>query len=449
MLKRMVSLAVVTVCATGSQMAAAQASDVSKVQLWGIVDAAIRHTNNEGAERDKKTQMIGGGMSQSRWGIKVEESLGGGTKALVDLENRFTTDDGNTTPGNVPFFQLAYVGLQGPFGRLTMGRQWNVLFDVVTSTYASFPYSPYMDAYKPELGMAVGARSSNSLKYLIANSDRSWVGALQYAFDEGNDAVGIQQVTGALAQQAAMGGAFTSGVPISQPQALGLLNSPLTPTSAAMVDRFVASYAVDGSALSNQVRSVGTGAIKNFGGYLRWSNKVVSLGGGFLRTELPAGSDLDAWTLGGSYRSGPLYVNLGYGENKVKYGGNTIASYIANLTDRMVLDNYWGGQTNGGFKAGDADKRKMSKIGFGYQATPQINFGAHYYHAKQSGSTSGQSNGKADFLIVAANYALSKRTDAYAAVDHTKLKGGVNLYLDEVSKATKRTGMTMGIRHRF
>jgi LPXTG-motif cell wall-anchored protein len=29
-----------------------------------------------------------------------------------------------------------------------MGRQWNVLFDVVTSTYASFPYSPYMDAFE-------------------------------------------------------------------------------------------------------------------------------------------------------------------------------------------------------------------------------------------------------------------------------------------------------------
>ncbi len=51
-----------------------------------------------------------------------------------------------------------------------MGRQWNVLFDVVTCTYASFPYSPYMDAYKPELGMAMGARTSDALKYTYRNA---------------------------------------------------------------------------------------------------------------------------------------------------------------------------------------------------------------------------------------------------------------------------------------
>jgi predicted porin len=88
---------------------------------------------------------------------------------------------------STPFFQLAYVGLQGPYGRLTMGRQWNVLFDVVSSTYASFPYSPYMDAYKPELGMAAGARTSNALKYTIATPTRNWVGTVQYSFAEGND----------------------------------------------------------------------------------------------------------------------------------------------------------------------------------------------------------------------------------------------------------------------
>ena len=152
----------------------------SSVQLWGIVDMAYRHTNNEGAAKDSLSQMIGGGMSQSRWGINVEEDLGGGSKALVTLENRFDADSG-TPAANAPFFQLAHVGLQGPYGRLTAGRQWNVLFDVVTSTYASFPYSPYMEAYKPELGMAMGARTSNMLKYTFATPDRSFVGSLQYS----------------------------------------------------------------------------------------------------------------------------------------------------------------------------------------------------------------------------------------------------------------------------
>ena len=185
MQKKILAVAVATLCGVTTTTAVAQTNE-SKVQLWGIADAAIRHTNNQGVNRSGKTEMLGGGMSQSRWGIKVEEDLGGGSKALVELENRFTLDNGETPVGATPFFQLAYVGLQGPYGRLTMGRQWNVLFDVVTSTYASFPYSPYMEAYKPELGMAAGARSSNTLKYLIATPDRKFVGALQYSFDEGN-----------------------------------------------------------------------------------------------------------------------------------------------------------------------------------------------------------------------------------------------------------------------
>ena len=79
----------------------------SNVQLYGIVDNAIRVTNNEGTNRGKVTKMVGGGMSQSRWGINVTEDLGNGTKALVNLENRINADDGVTS---TPFFQQAQIG---------------------------------------------------------------------------------------------------------------------------------------------------------------------------------------------------------------------------------------------------------------------------------------------------------------------------------------------------
>ena len=75
--------------ALASSFACAQTASAptSSVQLYGIVDMAYRHTNNEGPAANKsKDQMIGGGMSQSRWGINVEEDLGGGSKALVTLE---------------------------------------------------------------------------------------------------------------------------------------------------------------------------------------------------------------------------------------------------------------------------------------------------------------------------------------------------------------------------
>jgi len=49
-----------------------------------------------------------------------------------------------------------------------------------------------------------------------------------------------------------------------------------------------------------------------------------------------------------------------------------------------------------------------------------------------------------------ADYAFSKRTDAYFGVDHTSISGGTALVLDgSGGNARSRTGVTMGIRHRF
>ena len=392
--------------ALASSFACAQTASAPKssVQLWGIVDMAYRYTNNEGAGKDGLSKMIDGGMSQSRWGINVDEDLGGGSKALVVLENRLNADDGSVS---TPFFQLSYVGLQGPYGRLTAGRQWNVLFDVVTSTYASFPYSPYMEAYKPELGMAMGARTSNMLKYNFATPDRSWVGSLQYSFDENNDTKALEA---------------------------GL------PASAAQVPAYVGS-------------TLGGGAWQTAGGYLRYAANGFALGGGFMRTTLPGGTDVDAWTLGGSYRTGPWYVSTGYGLNKAKFAAVTSAAQaLRNGVDSAVLGAFWAGQTNGGFQPGDADKRQLFKVGVGYQLTPQLNLGAHYFRGKQSGGVKngGASNGNVNFYVAVADYAFSKRTDAYFGVDHTSISGGSALVLDDSGgNARSRTGVTMGIRHRF
>lgn len=456
---KMKTVVVAAMAACGMGAALAQ-STPSKVELWGVVDAAVRHTTNEGADKGGLTKLIGGGMSQSRFGINVEEDLGGGSKAIAHLEHRFNADTG-MKDDTAPFFQLAYVGLQGPYGRLTMGRQWNVLFDVVTSTYASFPYSPYMDAYKPELGMAAGARTNNALKYTLATPDRKWVGTLQYSFGEKNNTSSVQQyAVGALnastnpqvaAVRTALGGQYTAGAPIKNIPGLGnavqqVING-VVQTSADSLS--------DPTGLKAKVEEVGMGAMKTFGGFLRYSANGLSLGAGAMRTTLPGGSDLDAYTFGGSYRSGLWYFNAGYGLNKykpTKYA-NRVDSYINYLTDRQILNKMWSGQTNGGFSGGyfenAADKRQMIKLGVGYQATKQLNIGAHFFRAKQSGSSDGTYNGNANFMVLAADYAFSKRTDVYAALDHTKVSGGAGLVIDPQSKAKTRTGITVGLRHRF
>ena len=260
--------------------------------------------------------------------------------------------------------------------------------------------------------MAMGARTSNMLKYTFATPDRSFVGSLQYSFDENND-------TKALEAQ------------------LPTFTTPLQTSQA------VGSYV--GSTLNG-------GAWQTAGGYLRYAANGFALGGGFMRTTLPGGTDVDAWTLGGSYRTGPWYFNTGYGLNKAKYAAvtSTVQGFRDNV-DRALLGQFWAGQTNGGFQPGDADKRQLFKVGVGYQLTPQLNLGAHYFRGKQSGGVKngGASNGNVNFYVAVADYAFSKRTDAYFGVDHTSISGGTAVVLDAASGARSRTGVTMGIRHRF
>lgn len=341
----------------------------SSVQLYGIVDAAVRTTTNHG-----KTQMVGGGMSQSRWGINVTEDLGGGLAAIANLENRFLTDSGTTASAN--YFQQSWVGLRSKsFGQLTLGRQYNVLFDVVTSTYASFPYSPYMEVYKPEIGLSMGARNNNMLKYVAEFG--AVRGGLQYSFDE------------------------------------------------KRADN------------------------KSAGAYLRYSANGVSLGGAYLYTKMPGGTEFDAYTLGGSYKTGPWYFSAGYGLNKRK---NDLGVSPAGIPDAAIIAAYWATETNGGFQSGDSKKRQLFQLGAGYQVTPQLNLGVHYYHAKQNGSASGGFNNKADFIVAVADYAFSKRTDAYFGVDYTRVRGGAGSYIEKTAAGDlvrNRTGITVGLRHRF
>jgi predicted porin len=345
----------------------------SSVTIYGIVDVAVRHTSNEQNAGQAEAGMwreIGGGMSQSRLGINTVEDLGGGMKALVNLEHRLLPDSGTTAA--TQFWQQSWVGLQTGFGRVSLGRQYNVLFDVVTSTYASYPYSPYFEAYKPEIGFALGARSDNMVKYLIE------VGPVRAAL----------QVSAGEA----------------------------SPTGG-----------------------------KTVGGYLRYSASGIGAGLGYEEFEFASGKKLKGATFGGSYKTGPWYFNLAWGQNKVDSGLTPV--------DLQTLGAFWTGTANGGFGGPAflaANKREIWTVGTNFQATTELNLGIHYFHAKQSGPAA-SADATAKFLTAAADYALSKRTDAYVEADTTKLSGNVSLNGNNgaANGAQKRNGFTIGLRHRF
>ena len=93
--------AIVSTATLYSVSAAAQSS----VTLFGVVDEGVRYTTHADPQGDSRVQLANG-ASESLWGFKGAEDIGGGTKVVFQLENRFFPNSGATDPA-YPFFNTA------------------------------------------------------------------------------------------------------------------------------------------------------------------------------------------------------------------------------------------------------------------------------------------------------------------------------------------------------
>lgn len=74
----------------------------SSVTLYGIIDAGIGYVHNADGN-GKQVGMINGNMNGNRWGIKGSEDLGGGLKAVFQLESGFDPGTGRSNQGGREF----------------------------------------------------------------------------------------------------------------------------------------------------------------------------------------------------------------------------------------------------------------------------------------------------------------------------------------------------------
>ncbi len=102
----------------------------SSVTLYGIVDQSIRYTTNSNAANDSMVQMTNGAITNSRWGLKGTEDLGGGMQVFFRLESGFEPETGALDSNNTLFNRYAYVGLTSNFGTVKLGRQATVGMDL-------------------------------------------------------------------------------------------------------------------------------------------------------------------------------------------------------------------------------------------------------------------------------------------------------------------------------
>ncbi len=122
-------LATATFAALGLLASGAYAQ--SSVTVYGIVDTGVEYVNNANANKDGVVRLSSGAMNTSRIGFRGTEDLGGGLKAVFQLENGFKTDTGEFDSAGLLFGRQANVGLEGSFGRIVAGRSYSTTYDFI------------------------------------------------------------------------------------------------------------------------------------------------------------------------------------------------------------------------------------------------------------------------------------------------------------------------------
>lgn len=156
-------LSVAISAAVGSLLLAGNASAQSNVTIYGIADAGLEVINNASTAGNSNVSRISSGnLSGSRIGFRGTEDLGGGLKAVFVLESGVAYDTGAYLQSNRAFGRQSYVGLQGSWGSLLLGRQNSLMLEWM-SKYNTMDNATWSS--KVHDG-AFSDRMDNSVKYV-------------------------------------------------------------------------------------------------------------------------------------------------------------------------------------------------------------------------------------------------------------------------------------------
>jgi predicted porin len=125
----------------------------TNVSIYGLMDSGVEYTNHAGAN-GSALRLMSGGTNTSRIGFKGTEDLGGGLKAIFQLEGGIQLDTG-ASDGNL-FGRQANVGLQGGFGRVVAGRSYSTAYDFM------LPFDP--QGYSPLYSWATSGNATGGRK---------------------------------------------------------------------------------------------------------------------------------------------------------------------------------------------------------------------------------------------------------------------------------------------
>jgi predicted porin len=170
---------------------AGEAAAQSNVDVYGVIGLYAGTTKRSGAA-DSTLEMGPGGLTTSFYGFRGQEDLGGGLKAIFQMENYFRPDTGASGRRNsdpTAFSKVALVGLNGNFGQLTFGRHitaYKAVVNVLSPYGASSVYSPLiLHTYGSSYNNTVIGDTiwSNAIQYK-SKTMNGFTGAVMYALGE-------------------------------------------------------------------------------------------------------------------------------------------------------------------------------------------------------------------------------------------------------------------------
>lgn len=189
MTRRPLPFALAALALAAGTTAQAQTATGSTVTLYGIADAYVQVAHGASS----LTRVQSGGLNGSRFGLRGSEDLGGGLRALFQIESGINLDDG-TYGQNAFWGRQAWVGVSSSaLGQLSLGRQYGSIYNL-TADFSEFTNGPIgastaviggFGGYEPVRGSANTAtgnggpsRNNNSIKYETPNFAGFKAGAL-------------------------------------------------------------------------------------------------------------------------------------------------------------------------------------------------------------------------------------------------------------------------------
>jgi GBP family porin len=179
---------------------ATAASAQSSVTLYGLIDAGFTFVNNQTSSNAKghaqAFNLTSGNLNGSRWGLKGQEDLGGGVKAIFTLESGFNIMNGTAGQGDTlakgatsrEFGRQAFVGLSdSKFGTMTLGRQYDSVVDYLGPLTANGSWGgTYFSHIADNDNTDNTFRINNSVKYQSVNySGLTFSGLYGFSNDAG------------------------------------------------------------------------------------------------------------------------------------------------------------------------------------------------------------------------------------------------------------------------